>query len=160
MADNAILEETRGSKTVNLDLHGKIWAEAKADFIGAYNNACRQLGRQALDVVHGYGSTGRGGVIRQRLRAFLDRYPTHLTYRPGEAIDNNPGHTLVAPLKLLPTLEDQLADEIWDYCSAPRPLSKIMGRFRRHGDPKVQHAIDELVSQHRLRRIADKVSRL
>ena len=144
---------------MKLDTHGKTWIEAKADFIEAYNNICSQYGLETLDVVHGYGSTGQGGVIRQRLRAYLDRYPAHLTYKTGEDVDGNTGHTTVTPVKPLPSLENQLAEEVWDYCSGPRTVIKIMGKFRRHGDPKVRHAIDELVSQHRLHREAGKVSR-
>lgn len=139
---------------MNLDLHGETWAEAKADFIEAYNQAFRQAGWKTLDVVHGYGSTGQGGVIRTRLRAFLDRYPAYLTYKQ----DSNPGHTIVMPLKALPSLGNQLAEEIWDYCAAPRPVSKIMGKFRRYGDAKVQDAIDDLLSQHRLRKSGDKIA--
>lgn len=143
---------------MKLDLHGKTWTEAKADFIEAHNKILGQSGRETLDIVHGYGSTGQGGVIRERLRAYLDRYPTHLTYKTGEDVDGNQGHTVVTPVRRFPSLEDQLAEELWDYCSQPRSMSKIMGKFRRHGDPKVQRAVDKLVSQRRLVRMADKVS--
>ncbi len=143
---------------MKLDLHGKTWTEAQDDFIEAYNKILGQSRRETLDIVHGYGSTGQGGVIRRRLRAYLDRHPAHLTYKTGEDVDGNPGHTVVTPVKRFPSLGDQLAEELWDYCSEPRTTSKIMGKFRRHGDPTVQRAIDKLVSQHRLLRIGDKVS--
>ena len=59
-----------------LDLHGLTWTEAQAAFIDFYNGAVRQASGNAgsrLDVVHGYGSTGTGGVLRTRLRGFLER---------------------------------------------------------------------------------------
>ncbi|MSQ13567.1 MAG: hypothetical protein EXR47_05475 [Dehalococcoidia bacterium] len=144
---------------MNLDLHGKTWTEAQADFIEVYNKILGQSHRETLDVVHGYGSTGQGGVIRGRLRAYLDRYPHYLTYKTGEDVDGNPGHTIVTPVKRFPALDDQLGEEVWNYCSEPRTMSKIMGKFRKHGDPTVQRAVDKLVSQHRLLRMSDKVSR-
>ena len=143
---------------MKLDLHGKTWAEAKAEFIEVYNGV---VGRDTLDVVHGYGSTGvGGGVLRERLRAFLARYPGHVTCKHGEQLDGNPGHTVVVPVKRLPTLEDQLAEDIWDYCAEPRTLSKVMGKFRRHGDPRVREAIGDLVAQRRLRRNGDSYSQV
>jgi len=145
-------------KPMKLDLHGKTWAEAKADFIESYNWAAGHSGREPLDVVHGYGSTGQGGVIRGRLRAFLERYPSHLSYRPGEEVDGNSGHTIVTPVRPLPTEKDQLAEEIWEYCSQPRTMSRVMGKFRKHGDPRVKCALDDLVSHHRLTRSGDKVA--
>ena len=58
-----------------LDLHGLTWAEAEASFIEFYNQTVRQADKDAvrLDVVHGYGSTGTGGVLLTRLRGFLGR---------------------------------------------------------------------------------------
>lgn len=58
-----------------IDLHGLTWTEAQAAFIEFYNGAVRQAGGKAgsLNVVHGYGSTGTGGVLRTRLRGFLER---------------------------------------------------------------------------------------
>lgn len=145
---------------MKLDLHGKTWNEAKADFIEAYNEIHSQPGHDTLDIVHGYGSTGQGGVIRGRIRAYLDRYPNHLNYKTGESFDGNKGHTIVTPVKPLPSLENQLGEEIWDYCSEPRPLSKIASKFHRQPFPKIQQAIEELVSQRRLIRKAGELSRL
>ena len=144
---------------MKLDVHGKTWAEAKADFIEAYNKTFTRSARQVVDVVHGYGSTGQGGVIRTRLRTYLNGCSAYLTYQTGEHLDANPGHTVVTPKQSLPSLENELAEEIWDYCSEPRTTSKIMGKFRRHGDPKVQQAIADLLARHRLTRHSDKLSR-
>ena len=136
----------------SIDLHGKNWTEALAEFIDCYNRAVPSGSGSAetLDVVHGYGSTGAGGVIRTRLRSFLSKYPQCLEYQPGESVDGNQGHTLVKPIRRLPDTGGLLAEQVWEYCETPRTVSKITGKFRRHGDPQVQQAIRILERQGRL----------
>ena len=138
---------------LNLDLHGMTWTEAETAFIEFYNGAVRQAGGNPvrLNVVHGYGFKGTGGVLRARLRGFLGRYKTCLEFQPGENVDGNRGHTIVVPLKPLPSLGDQMVEEIWAYCEVPRAQSKIIGKFRRHGETEVLVAIKGLEKQQRLR---------
>ena len=141
--------------TRELDLHGRTWSEAKAEFIDFYNDALEQddnvTGSQ-LTVIHGYGSTGEGGTLRKRLRGLLCRLGGRLEFTLGEDIDGNMGCTIITPLK--PILEDGLLkEEIWDYCQRPRVQSKITGRFRRHGHPKVMQAIRSLERQDRLTKL-------
>ncbi len=143
----------------SLDLHGKTWDEAKTEFVDFYNGHVRSGSRARLDIIHGYGSSGVGGVLRDRLRAFLARFSDNLMFQPGEDVDGNPGHTVVVPLKPLPSMDDALAEEIWAYCSEARTLSKITGKFRRHGDPEVKRAIRALTSQGRLRQDANGLYR-
>jgi len=142
-----------GSNLRILDLHGLTWAEAEATFIEFYNQTLRQAGKNSvgLDVVHGYGSTGTGGVLLTRLRGFLGRYESCLDFQAGEKVDGNPGHTIVVPLKPLPSLRDQLSQDIWDFCDKPRSQSKIIGKFRRHGETAVLTSIKALEKQKRLR---------
>ncbi|SVB78546.1 uncharacterized protein METZ01_LOCUS231400 [marine metagenome] len=142
-----------GSNLRILDLHGLTWAEAEATFIEFYNQTLRQAGKDSvgLDVVHGYGSTGIGGVLLTRLRGFLGRYESCLDFQTGEKVDGNPGHTIVVPLKPLPSLRDQLSKDIWDFCDRPRSQSKIIGKFRRHGETAVLSSIKTLEKQKRLR---------
>jgi hypothetical protein len=137
----------------NIDLHGKTWTEALAEFLDLYNRTVARSGASnaTLDVVHGYGSTGSGGVLRRRIRAFLAKYPQCLEFKPGEDIDSNPGHTLISPMRPLPDTGGLLAEHIWEYCESPRTVNKIAGRFRRYGDPQVQQAILTLQKQGRLR---------
>ena len=137
-----------------LDLHGKTWAEALSEFRDFYNLAARAHpgGGVQLEVVHGYGSTGQGGRLLKSLRTFLERQSQAglLSYRTGEAVDGNPGHTLVTTLKPLPAAGDDLADGIWEFCARPQSHRKVMNSFRRHGDPQVQQAIRQLQGQKRL----------
>lgn len=139
-----------------IDLHEKTWHEALPEFIAFYNEAIQRSagGPSArLNVIHGYGSSGTGGVLRKRLHNFLKDHALQgrLEFTPGEHVDANPGHTLVQPLQPLPATHETLAEEIWAYCQRPRTLSKISGKFRRHGEPTVKAAIEPLIRQRRLR---------
>lgn len=122
-------------------------------FIDFYNGALRSPGGSGvkLTVVHGYGSTGVGGVLRTRFRAFLQRHASRLEFTPGEHVDGNPGQTIVTPLKPLPVIEELLAEQVWEYCERPKTMSKITGKFRRHGQPRVAEAVRLLEGQRRLR---------
>ncbi len=110
-----------------------------------------QRGRCYIDVVHGYGSSGTGGVIKRRLRALLAANAGQLSFVRGEDLDQNPGHTEVHARHPLPSDADDLASAIIEYCSTARTLEKITGRFRRHGMPAVQTAVRTLTSSGRLR---------
>ena len=123
------------------------------EFIGVYNEAVSSGEEPSgieVTVIHGYGSTGEGGVLRDRLRGFLSRFGECLEFTPGEEIDGNQGCTIVKPASHLPDMNDLLAEQIFDYCERARSRSKAMGRFRRHGQPKVMEAIRSLEKQGRL----------
>jgi hypothetical protein len=136
-----------------IDLHGLTWTEALPTFIEFYNDEVRKMGRGggSLDIVHGYGSTGPSGVLRTRLRAYFQRHEEHLEFMPGESVDGNQGHTVVIPMLSLPSTGDALEDLVWKYCELAKGRSKIIGKFRRHGEPTVIQAIKALESQKRLR---------
>ena len=139
-----------------LDLHELTWQEALQDFIGFYNEWLQGSAggpAAAVDVIHGYGSAGSGGVLRKRLQQFLARQADEgrLEFTPGEYVDSNLGHTVVRPIAPLPEAHELLAEEVYAYCERPRTLSKITGKFRRRGEPAVKAAIDSLVRQRRLR---------
>ena len=141
--------------TYELDLHGHTWRESLKEFISVYNEAVSSHTEPSsiqIIVIHGYGSTGEGGVLRNRLRGFLSRFDDCLEFTPGEEIDGNQGCTIVKPVSRLPDVNDLLAEQIFDYCEQQRSRSKVMGRFRRHGQPKVMQAIRALEKQGRLER--------
>ena len=106
-------------------------------------------------MVHGYGSTGQGGRLLTSLRSYLERQAQAglLSYRAGESVDGNPGHTWITTLKPLPAAGDDLADGIWEFCARPQSHRKVMNRFRRHGDPQVQQAIQQLQGRKRLQAV-------
>ena len=139
-----------------LDLHSKTWAEALEEFVDAYNKAVQPGGHtcRTLTVIHGYGSTGSGGVLRNRFRRFFEKHQSRMDFTPGEKVSVNPGYTLVTPQYPLPGADAALSELVWDYCEQPRTMSKIAGQFRRYGAPRVQQAVRSLETQKRLRKAA------
>lgn len=62
-------------RTVNLEL-GRPTVEPAMQQLHAAIGEARMLGIQALTIIHGYGSSGRGGAIRQECRKVLDYMQT------------------------------------------------------------------------------------
>lgn len=85
-----------------IDLHGLRAAEAVARLSEACNRRLRSGDAGPIRVVHGYGSSGRGGDLRSAVREYLDRHPERVDYVPGERFFNNPGMTVVYPKHPLP----------------------------------------------------------
>ena len=139
-----------------MDLHGKTWPEALQEFVDAYNKAVQPGGHtcRLLRVVHGYGSAGGPGILRTRFRKFLEKHSPRLEFVLGERADGNPGYTIVTPKLPLPGADAALCELVWDYCEQPKTLSKIVGQFRRYGNPRVQQAVRTLEGQRRLRKTA------
>jgi DNA-nicking Smr family endonuclease len=67
-----------------LDLHGYTVVEAIEMFIQDYNTRVDNDQYGCLRIIHDYGSSGNGGVIRARLRAFLDEQLDKLRYEAGD----------------------------------------------------------------------------
>ena len=139
-----------------MDLHGKTWPEALQEFVDAYNKAVQPGGHtcRLLRVVHGYGSTGGPGILRNRFRKFLEKHGSRLEFVAGEKADGNPGYTIVTPKQPLPGADAALCELVWDYCEQGKTLNRIVGQFRRYGNPRVQQAVRSLEGQRRLRKTA------
>ena len=67
-----------------------------------YNARLRAGDTGPIRVIHGYGSSGRGGDLRTALRELLSRHAGRLEFVPGETYFNNPGVTVVYPKHPLP----------------------------------------------------------
>jgi len=85
-----------------IDLHGLTVAEALSRLASHCNARVRAGNFGPIRVVHGYGSSGRGGDLRAAIREFLSRHPGRLEFVPGEKYFNNPGVTVVYPKHPLP----------------------------------------------------------
>jgi DNA-nicking Smr family endonuclease len=85
-----------------IDLHGLRVTEAIARLSEACNRRLRSGNAGPIRVVHGYGSSGRGGDLRNAVREYLDRHAERVEYVPGEKFFNNPGVTIVYPKHPLP----------------------------------------------------------
>ncbi len=85
------------SESRSIDLHNFTIAEAIREFVRYYNVCVRSGYRGRLEVIHGYGSSGSGGAIREELRKFLKAHEeTFGTFLAGESL-RNPGVTIVFP---------------------------------------------------------------
>ena len=143
-------------KCYEIDVHGLKWSESLEEFISIYNGSLSEednLDSIEIRVIHGYGSTGAGGTLRKRIRGFLSRVSDYLEFTPGEDVDGNQGLTIVNPIQQLPAVNDLLGEQILEYCVRPKSSSKVIGRFRRHGQPSVMQAVRKLGKQGRLRKL-------
>jgi hypothetical protein len=145
---------SRNSSTNEIDLHGLTADEALETFVTEYNRRVENNLRERVTVIHGYGASGQGmAVIGRQLRQMLSRHPDRVRFTPGESVaPGNPGVTYVFPKAPLPTLSDDLASRILDYCAQPKTKEKITGKFRQHGD-NVLAIMQQLEKQHRLERV-------
>ena len=83
------------SSSRSIDLHKFTVAEALREFVRFYNACVRSGYRGRVEVIHGYGSNGVGGTIRQELRAYLKAHEDVFgEYLAGESL-RNPGVTVV-----------------------------------------------------------------
>ena len=136
-----------------LDLHGRTSDEALRVFVQVYNQHVRRGSRESLRVIHGYGSTGEGGKIRRKIRAFLETADANLEWKCGEDVEGNPGLTIVYPGQALPSLENELASKMLHFCSIPRTESKIAAEFRKYSPREIKLVIRTLVRQGRIQEV-------
>jgi hypothetical protein len=76
-----------------IDVHGFTLIDALAAIVRFHNQEVGPGTGRIFLVNHGYGSTGRGGVIRHALRAYL--IARNIRYTKGEHVDRNKGVTYV-----------------------------------------------------------------
>lgn len=135
-----------------IDLHGLTKIEAIEALIKFYNSRVKKGNLTPFEVIHGYGSSGVGGVLLTRIRGFLSNFSEELEFDYGKnPLFCNPGSTRVFPKKPLPETIDLLGEEILDFCEAPKTLSKIIGKFHRYEESKIQASIKLLEKQKRLK---------
>jgi DNA-nicking Smr family endonuclease len=83
------------SESRSIDLHNYTVAEAIREFVRFYNACVRSRYRGRIEVIHGYGSNGVGGAIREELRKYLKAHAaTFGEYLAGESL-RNPGVTIL-----------------------------------------------------------------
>jgi hypothetical protein len=78
---------------ISIDLHGKPLVVAIREVVKCHNGEARYRRQAVIRVIHGYGSSGVGGVIRHALRAYLMAHGVE--YQTGEYVERNPGVTLI-----------------------------------------------------------------
>ncbi len=135
-----------------IDLHGLTRIEAIEAFIKFYNSRVKKGNLIPFEVIHGYGSSGVGGVLLNKIRSFLSGFPDELDFDSGKnPFSINPGSTRVIPKKPLPEALDLLGEEIFDFCDSPKTITKIIGKFHRYEENKIQSIIKLLIKQKRLK---------
>lgn len=142
-----------GSPADTLDLHGFTVKEAIDRFVQQYNERVKKSQGGAWTIIHGYGSSGQGGAIRNQLRSFLEQHQDKLRYEPGDNY-GNAGWTWVYPRVRLPDRQERVAMEILNFCSVPRVEEKILREFANEGGVAVKAIVRSLVKQGRLKSIA------
>ena len=96
------------SETRSIDLHNFTVAEALREFVRFYNNCVRSGYHGRLEVIHGYGSMGGGGVIREELRKYLKAHAEiYGEFLAGESL-RNPGVTILYPRESLAAMPPDL----------------------------------------------------
>ncbi len=91
--DHKSVAASRLHKTVNLEL-GKPFVEAAINRLLNEVEQAKQENVSILTIIHGYGSTGKGGVIRVECRKSLDYLLTSSKiqdYIPGEDFNKKSG---------------------------------------------------------------------
>jgi dsDNA-specific endonuclease/ATPase MutS2 len=85
------------SENRSIDLHNCTVAEAIREFVRFYNGCVRSGYQGRLEVIHGYGSSGSGGTIREELRKYLKVHAEVFgEFLAGESL-RNPGVTILYP---------------------------------------------------------------
>ena len=140
------------SSNNDLDLHGFTVAEAIEQFVLHYNTRVDNNQFGCWKIIHGYGSTGAGGIIRVKLRAFLDEHLDKLRYEIGDSY-GDPGWTWVYPKVHLPDQRERMAASILSFCSEPKTEEKILMEFIRMGEAHVKQAVRSLAKQRKLKTV-------
>jgi hypothetical protein len=136
----------------DLDLHGFTVAEAIEQFVKDYNTRVDNNQFGCLKIIHGYGSSGKGGAIRAKLRAFLDEHLDKLRYESGDDY-GDPGRTFVYPKVRLPDQRERMAAAILSFCAEPKAEEKILREFGKLGAVQVKQAVRSLAKQGKLKTV-------
>jgi hypothetical protein len=136
--------------TDDLDLHGYIVAEAIEQFVRYYNSRADNDQYGCFKIIHGYGSSGEGGAIRVKLRAFLDAHLDKLRYESGDNY-GGPGWTWVYPKVRLPDQPERIAAAILSFCADGKTEQKILREFAKLGEVQVKQAVRSLAKQGKLK---------
>ncbi len=141
--------------TRSIDLHDRTVPEAMREFVRFYNACVRSGYRGRIEVIHGYGSNGVGGKIRQELRAYLKAHAeTFGEYLAGESL-RNPGVTIVYAKETPATLSrgkgsvaltNPAQEAIRRFCTTPKTQERILFKLRgRFGDRVLQDEMGRMV---------------
>lgn len=126
-----------------VDLHGFTVDDAIREFVRRCNTLFKGGYRGDIVVVHGYGSSGQGGAIKERLKGFLSR---HADFFDAPAWNTgNPGATMLRQLKLLPAAKaGGMHQQILDFLVSAKTEPKILARFHSRPMKEIRAILQEL----------------
>ena len=133
---------------MEIDLHDKTTNEAIEFFIEKYNQAIKNSYKDSIYVIHGYGSSGKGGKIKRVFHNYLKENSNLLKYE----FDSNPGAVIIYPKKALPTKLTTLEKDILNFCTInSKSIKKIESKFFKKADVKdIKKVLNSLVKRELL----------
>ncbi len=143
---------------MHIDLHHLTVNEALDTFILRYNEVYKSGYRGKIEVIHGYGSSGKGGKIKKELRKLLEVNKSSF----GIEYNSNPGITILLPKKNIPPRVDILSREILEFCKdSGKSLSKIESKFfRKYKVEDIKKSIKYLLKVDMLKEDRSKKERI
>jgi DNA-nicking Smr family endonuclease len=100
------MAKRKPTRSRRIDLHGLTLVEAMEKFINFYNKCIRDNYKDRIEVIHGYGSEGKGGDIKRELSLYLNSNIDKLrSLNQGDAL-GNPGITVLYPNQKLPAFKN------------------------------------------------------
>lgn len=141
---------------MEIDLHDKTTNEAIDFFIEKYNLFIKNKKKGYMYVIHGYGSSGKGGKIKRVFHKYLKENSKFLKYE----FDSNPGAVIVYPKKILPTKLSVLEKDIVEFCSInSKSISKIESKFiKRAESQEIKKLVNSLVKKNILNKELKKAT--
>lgn len=139
------------SKDSVIDLHGFSVDTALETLVTHCNKAYQSGYRGWVTVVHGYGSTGAGGVIKQRVRSLFSHHRDAFEVCFNDSA--NPGSTdvrILKPLRESHRTSTPLEEQILEFCKTPKEESKIGNKFHRLPFAELREVLKGLQEQGRL----------
>lgn len=139
---------------MEIDLHELTVNDAIRIFIEKYNLIYKGGHRSKVEVIHGYGSSGKGGKIKKAFKKFCEEHKKYLKVE----YTSNPGITIVYPKEKLPEPLNILSLSILEFCKgSPKSLSKIESNFfKSHQAQEIKSSVKSLVKKGKLEEIIKK----
>ncbi len=129
---------------IELDLHGMAAGEGLEALVNSYNRLV-DSGESELLVVHGYGSSGVGGVLQRKVRSFLRSAGVQF-FTESESRCNI-GQTLVKVGKSPISVGDGLDAKMLKFCAVPKTKEKLFSKFHKSGRSALQQTFSALLSK-------------
>lgn len=143
---------------MHIDLHHLTVNEALDTLIQKYNEIYKSGYRGKIEVIHGYGSSGKGGKIKKEVKKLVESNKNSF----GIEYNSNPGITILLPQKPIPPRIDILSKEILDFCKDNgKSLSKIEAKFfRKYKVEDIKKSVKYLLKVDLLREDTSKKERI